>query len=311
MVQFKVDRQLATWFLLALFLACAKSALDWGFTYWQAYFLDGLTAKDRGTFWIAMAWLPAVLITEALLSSGATLANARAILQSRARAAAAHGTLLITGALIEGSERPDLVQTVVEDARTRAELEVTLSTGLAASLFTAALFAGTLATALPVVHIGGLAIPAAMLWIALALFGVTSFAMHKVGRALPDAETSLAQSEARLRTGIARLRENAMAAAMLDGRHWEGTAFERALGTVRNPALRIAVIRARLQALGTFFGPSDLLVLLLLSPFGNVTPWAASNGARQLPRSQSKALKCAPVANQPRGRPGNAVILIS
>jgi len=257
------------WGAAVLLAGSSKAALDWGFTYWQAAFIDSLASRHTKVFWSLMVLVFAIMLVESALVAIGTIARARWALAIRSIAASRHAPMLSDAALVHSStlaSQHDLVQTVVDDTRTRAELSVALSGGLTASLTTALLFGATLALMLPVIRWHGVSIPAPMLALSIIWFSCSALLLRRVGRGLDEAESSLATGEGWIRASIARLRENARAVALLRGVRWEAVAFQSSVNGLQDAVRSIAKLRARLQAIGCLVGPSDLLVFLVLSP---------------------------------------------
>ena len=262
---------LRLWRAVAIALALLTTLLGWGFTYWQASFIDSLTTYAPQVFWTLLAWLPVLLIISGLLTGLSTVVDTRWVLALRARELRTDAAQVLAAASYAASGigsmgRHDLVQAMVEDTRTVANLQATLTAGCIASVVRAMLFAVTLGLALPVLHVGALAVPVPMVWFALLTFGLSSYALHRLGHRLPAAETEVAQREASLRSAVARLREHAKSLALLQGQAWEARALQRSLGGVGQATVRASWLHARVQALSTLVGPSDILAWLVLSP---------------------------------------------
>lgn len=255
----------------AVTLAMLTAIYGWGFTYWQAGFIDSLATRTSPAFWTLISWFPALLIASGLLVGLTTLARTRWVLALRARELRTDVEQVVDAASYAASgisvmRQHDLVQATVEDTRMAADLEVGLTAGCVASVLGAVLFAVTLGLAFPLLQVGALSVPVPMVWFALLSFGFSSYALHRLGHRLPAAETEIAQREAGLRSTVARMREHAKSLVLLQGRAWEARALHRALVDVGEASVRASWLHARVRALGELLGPSDILAWLVLSP---------------------------------------------
>lgn len=270
-------RRVWFWAICTVTASVLKALLDWAFTYVQAIFLDSLSTRSQSSFSRAMSWIPGVLAAEAFLSWSTSVCRSRWTLTLRQQRAQLDGDYISDAALLAASGTSgdqDLVQSLVEDTKTEAELTALLASGLAGSLTMAAFFSVTLAITLPSINLWAFTIRFPMVLFAFLTFGISSLILHKIGSRLPEAETELARTEAVIRALPARVRENARAIGMLRGSAWEARAFQSAVSSVSGPLKVVAWLRGRLHAVGAFVGPSDLLVLLALSPLffaGDIT----------------------------------------
>lgn len=259
---------------VAVLAAGGAAVAGWAFTYWQAAFIDALTQRQWETFWRLLAWIPVYLSIMAALGAAQTVAQARWTVALRSRAARADADRLVTAGLsaaAQPNDAHDLVQRAVEDVRQRAQWTTELTCGLAAQAPGFVLYGFTLAMALPLVALAGIALPAPMVWFALATFGLSTWLLHRAGRGIETAEHEVAAREAELRAGVAAVREYARSIGQLAGSGWEAAAMHLRLARLQAPVIRSAWRAGRVQAVGTLFGPSDLLVLSPLYFAGDLT----------------------------------------
>jgi putative ATP-binding cassette transporter len=264
------DRQdhVSRWAVIAVAVVISKAVFDWAFTFWQGAFMNSLASKSIQDFAGAMIWLPLLLALEGVLVWSLVAVKSRWLFSRRSHEATQDAALLVDGATVvsTGLSKQDLVQSVVEDTRTKSELTVSLVCGLVASAAAGILFGGTLVWVMPVLSVWGLTVYAPFLWFSVIVFSVSSLAIHRAGRGLRGVETEIANAEAQIRAVPSRIRENARSAALLQGAVWEGDRFRDALSFLKYPQFRATNIRARLHALGAIVGPSDILLWLAMSP---------------------------------------------
>lgn len=242
------------------------------FTFWQAGLFDALSGRVWSGFWQVMTWLPALMAMEVMHSALSVLLQAQWGLQLRRQQAQFDGQSWMLSAVSSGGgvgNQWDMVQTMVEDARLYAEMKVELFAGLVRSAASLVLFGGLLAWIFPSWSWGGesgLWIPAPMLLFSVASFGLMAWLTHWVGHQLPAVENELASSEARFRTQVARVRENAMAAALLGGGAWEVQSWLEKFERIKVATLALARQKAKMRGLAEVLGPNDILAILVLTP---------------------------------------------
>jgi vitamin B12/bleomycin/antimicrobial peptide transport system ATP-binding/permease protein len=257
---------------LALGVTAGLILLEWVFTYVQAALFDSFKEGSYSHFWTAMAFVPLLLLLEALLMGAGPVTQTAWINWQRTRhmtqdaPLASRAATLLAATSRDSAGASDLVQTLVEDTKTAAELTVSLRTGLVRSALQMGLFGATLAAVFPVARLGSVVVPAPMVLFALTTFFVSSWLLRLAGKGLPDAEHGIAASDAFLRRSMSRMREFARSIAMLQGAAWEERALMSALGNANDASRAAAVIRGRMQALSGLLGPTDLFALLVLSP---------------------------------------------
>lgn len=242
------------------------------FTFWQAELIDALTHRVWSGLWQVMTLLPALMALEAVNSALAVWLQALWGLRLRRQQAQEDGHRWMLAAVSSGAgvdKRWDLVQTVVEDARLYADMKVEWLTGFLRSSATLVLFGGLLAWVFPSWTFkggDGLWVPVPMLLFSVVSFGLMAWLTHLAGRKLPAAENVLAGTEARFRTQVARVRENAMAAALLGGAAWEARSWLEKFDRIKDATLAVAREKAKIRGLAEVLGPNDILAILVLTP---------------------------------------------
>lgn len=256
----------------ALTVCVLQVLVSFAFTFWQAGLIDSLSERVWSGFWQIMALLPALLALEAVNSALAVWFQARWGLQLRRQQAQTDVQRWMLAAVSSGAgieNRWDLVQTMVEDTRLHAQMKVDLFAGFLRSAAILVLFGGLLAWIFPSWTSGGesgLWIPVPMLLFSVASFGLMARLTHWAGQKLPAAEHALASAEAQFRTQVARVRENASAAALLGGGPWEAKSWLQKMDRIKEATLAVAREKAKIRGLAEVLGPNDILAILVLTP---------------------------------------------
>lgn len=258
------------WSLAAsLLLVTAEVFVQWGFTFWQAWFTDSLTQKNIQAFWFYLSWLPGIMLVAGVIDYLASLASNAWVMALRAAQGEHDGAHFLDAAAWSATmpgARIDMVQSMVEDSRQYAEGQAKLLQGLVKSLARLLLFGTLLAVLFPVWHWGTWTLPAPMLLFSVAVFALSAWLMHLSGASLPQAENARTQAEAAYRAQVARVKENSRGAGQLAGNAWEAGSWSAAFEKVVERARQVARKQARLLFVSQFVGPSDILALIVLSP---------------------------------------------
>jgi len=222
------DTSLNAWFLTASVAGCVAaqiSVLVW-INNWNRQFFDALETRAPAAIWAVVAWLPALVITAAVVLSA--LIISRIALQIRWRQFVT--TLLVSRWVshqryyhlqFSAPDLPAPEYRIAEDGRLSVEPLVEFVIGL----ITAAVSALTFATILWRVAgaaqftLGGteVVIPSYMALSAVLYAAVTSYAAYLAGWPLVKRISGKNEVEARFRAEMTRLRENAESIALIRG----------------------------------------------------------------------------------------------
>ena len=228
------------WLLLAAIIALTLFLvfMEVQFNRWNREFYDSLQERQFDTFKRLLAefcGLAAIFIVAAAYTNYLT-----AQLQMRWRIWLTREylgewfdrqTYYRLGLESRGTDNPD--QRIAEDIRLFTDRTLNLSLGVLSAVVTLVSFVGILWVVSGPLELGGVTIPAYMVWVALAYAIVGSLITYLVGRRLIPLNFEKERVEADLRFGLVRLRENAEGVALYRGEAVESRGLLERIERVR------------------------------------------------------------------------------
>lgn len=271
-------RRLRAWGLTiaVLVFVAAQLGAAVGVNSWNRLFFDALEKRDLDQVWVAVGWLPLIIVASALSLS--CLVISRMLLQMRWREWLTHR---LAGWWI-ADQRYYRMQFVVpdqsapeyriaEDVRLSIEPLVEFAIGLLSALVTAVTFAAILWQVAGTARfmLGGteIVIPSYMAIAAIVYAVIASLAAYFAGRPLVPRIAAKNEAEAQFRAEMTRLRENAESIALIKGDADERDSVVENYGRVVAAWLKVirqqGVIAIVLNTNGALF---PIVPLLLIAP---------------------------------------------
>ncbi len=266
--------------IASLFLVAANTTVQYGVNKWNAYFFDALQQKSyKGV--IGAVSLFGVLAVAASMISVFSLTS-RVKLQVYWRQWL---TKRLTAQWLDNQRfyrlsiaAPDLDAPefrIAEDARVATEPVVEFGTGILNAVLAALVFFVVLWSVGGDIEVFGTTIPGFMVIAAVLYSGVMSGSMLIFGRPLIHRIEEKNASEAKLRTEMSRVRENAESIALIGGEADEITSLHETLHSLVESWMRMLKQWARMMWLmGSNWAVAPVVPLLLEAPnflAGNMT----------------------------------------
>lgn len=256
----------------ALFLVCANTAVQYGVNKWNAYFFDALQQKSAKGVAGAVS-LFAVLAVAASTISVFSLTS-RVKLQVFWRQWL---TKRLTKQWLDNQRfyrlsiaAPDLDAPefrIAEDARVATEPVVEFGTGILNAILAALVFFVVLWSVGGDIEVYGVTIPGFMVIAAVLYSGVMSGSMLIFGRPLIHRIEEKNASEAKLRTEMSRVRENAESIALIGGEADEIKSLHDTLHSLVDSWMRMLKQWSRMMWLmGSNWAVAPVVPLLLEAP---------------------------------------------
>jgi putative ATP-binding cassette transporter len=242
-------------------------------SHWNRWFFDSLEKRDVAAVTSSVAVF--VLIIAAMAVIGVGIVLARETLQLRWRAWVVErllarwlGNRRFYHLNVTGREPPNPEYRISDDSRWATEPLVDLGIGLVQAVAAAAAFISILWT------VGGsltldlgagstLAIPAYMVWVALAYGVIASGLMLWIGAPLVGFVGRKNEAEGYFRFGMMRVRDNAESVALMDGGRYEQAVLDRSFQSVVARWMAIIWRHGHLTWITNSAGPMKPIVPLL------------------------------------------------
>ncbi len=258
--------------IASVLLVMANTAVQYGVNKWNAFFFDALQQKSQRGVMGAVALFAVLAVAASLISVFALVSRMKLQVFWRQWL-----TERLTVRWLDNQRfyrlsiaAPDLDAPefrIAEDARVATEPVVEFGTGIMNAVLAAVVFFGVLWTVGGDIEVFGVTIPGFMVIAAAAYSGAMSGSMLIFGRPLITRIEEKNAAEARLRTEMGRVRENAESIALIGGEADETKALHETLHLLVEAWMRMLRQWSRMMwMMGSNWAVAPVVPLLLEAP---------------------------------------------